>query len=487
MKKITKVLSIIMVLAMLLTMTGIFASAAPTSGSITITNASIGETYSIVKLFDAAVAGTDNGPIVYTGTIPTELASYFTQDSNGYITSVKSHLSEQAISAMTAWAKTQTATATTVATADQVVFDNLQFGYYIVISSLGTAISVNSTNPDVEIKDKNGTTWDIRKGVDDTDVYIGQTVTYTLDITTTNFFYDAVLGVDEKVTKYVIHDTLPEFLSNVTVTAITIGGVAQPVQQFDNNKEIIIPWVDAAGNHLYNNKSVITITYTAVVTDKAAVDGAGNLNELTVSVYVKDGDTEKKKEEKKDDVTIFTYAVAMKKVDEHNNPLAGAQFTIKGLTVTGSKGNYIVTAYDPASTANGTTMETDDNGDLIIRGVPSGPLYITELKAPDGYNLLKDPVKLDAVKIGETIIATSKTIYYDEQGNVTSEVTSSYKNVVEYNTALAAIATKVVNHAGSELPETGGIGTTMFILFGYFTAVAFAVVLVARKKTAGYR
>ncbi len=495
MKKIAKVLSVLMVIAMLLSVTGIMASAAPTTGSITITNAAISETYTIVKLFDAVVSGTADGPIVYTGTIPTELSAYFSQDANGYITSSASYLSEEAIAAMTTWAKAQTVPASNikVADSDKVVFNNLPFGYYVVISSQGAAISVDSTNPDVKIEDKNSTEWRVHKNVNDSNVDIGQTVEYTLGIHTANFFYNTALGVSEKVTKYVIHDTLPDFLSDVTVTSIKIADVAQTVQQFNASNEIVIPWVDASGNHLYSNESYIEIKYTAVVTQKAVIDGDGNTNEMTVSVYVKDGDTEKKKEEKKDHATIHTYALALQKVDNHNVPLVGAEFNIYGLTVSGEMGNYTVVSYnavDAASNVPGTKMVTDNQGQLIIKGLSTDkkdPVVLHEAKAPAGYNLLAADLPLTPTPIMEAVWTTETITYYDADGNVTSEITSDYTKVIDYNVNLKAVTIKVINNPGQELPQTGGMGTTMFILFGSFTALAFAVVLVARKKTAGYR
>ena len=52
------------------------------TGSITISNAAKGETYTIYKLFDATV-NADGSSIAYTGTIPESLNTYFTKDGNG--------------------------------------------------------------------------------------------------------------------------------------------------------------------------------------------------------------------------------------------------------------------------------------------------------------------------------------------------------------------------------------------------------------------
>ena len=49
---------------------------------------------------------------------------------------------------------------------------------------------------------------------------------------------------------------------------------------------------------------------------------------------------------------------------------------------------------------------------------------------------------------------------------------------------MSTLTTKVENKAGVVLPETGGIGTTIFYILGGLLAVAAVVLLVTKKRMA---
>lgn len=457
------------------------------AATITIANASKGETYKVVKLFDASVTGDEDGSIVYTGEIPAELAAYF-EDVDGYVQFVEGADEEAAFAAMKTWAGSQTATASATSDGSALTFTNLPYGYYVITTTQGAAITVDSTNPNATVYDKNTKEPSITKTANDKDVDIGQTVTYTLESMTANYLGT---GADAKqVTKYVVEDTLPAWLSDVNVTGIKIdqpngADVNLPVEQFGEDKKIEIAWVDANGNSLYENGSKIVITYTAKLNAQATIDGAGNKNVVTLTPYVKDTTGAENPWNKtwENDETIYTYAVALKKVDENGNPLAGAKFAVKGLTVEGTPGNYTVVSYDSTSEAQGTVMETDVNGKLVIKGLNSeASLTVHETEAPAGYNKLATPITVPVREIGEVVTVTSTKVYYDANGNVTQTNTDNYSYSVEYNKDLEDVAVKVENKKGTELPETGGIGTTIFYIVGGIMVAAAVVLLVTKKR-----
>lgn len=494
MKLVKKTASLLLALVMVFAMTVTASAQEETvsgggTGSITISNAAKGETYTIYKLFDATVSP-DGQHIAYTGTIPASLAAYFTADTNGYISATAAAKEGEAMSAglnaaLKTWATTATATASAVSDGSVLCFKGLQYGYYVITTTQGqSAISVDSTMPDVTVVDKNSEPPTASKTVDDPDVAIGQRVTYTATFNTANFIGAGTAA--ERVYKYVITDTLPDFLADVKVTSLTIGGTAYMVDgkvpQFDSSKSISIPWVDSDGNSLYANGADIVLIYEATVTDEAEIDGnTGNINTVTLKPY-KDNEEpfEREYSSKKE---IFTYAAALKKVDEDGAALAGAKFAAQGLTVSGSKGNYTVVSYDPASTTNGTEMECDDLGNLVIKGLPSDEkLILTETEAPAGYNKLTTTVELPVQKIGEVVTVTTTKIYYDAEGHVTSEVTDTYITSAVYNEDLAAVALRIENKSGTELPSTGGMGTTIFYILGSVLALGAAVLLITKKR-----
>ena len=491
MKMMKKLFAIALVAAIVLSL-GVTAmaqtvgTAADGKGSITVQNAAKGQTYKVFKLFDATVG---NGGIAYTGTIPDPLKDYFTEDSAGDSLKATGKSDEEIAAAVQAWgAKATGAVAEAKSDGSVLTFQGLDYGYYAVTSDQGAVVTVDSTTPNATIYDKNTTTVVVDSKATDKQSYsIGDTITYTATFSTANFLGE---GVNSKqVTKYVISDTLPEFLSDVTVTSITVGGTAIATQSFDTNKQITIPWVNANGDSLYANGAKLVITYTAKLTKVVNVNGA-NINTITIQPYVKTttGD-EPWSENWSKDKEITTYAAALKKVDaKTKESLTGAQFTVKGLTVTGSNGVYTVVSYNPAANAaESAALDTDANGMLYIIGLANDvELTVTESKAPAGYNKLTAPFTLKPQVLEKTIYAESGTINYDAKDNVvSSSSTSTTTRTVERNLSeLNAAAAVVDNNKGTELPSTGGIGTKIFYGVGAVLVIGAGVVLMGRKRAA---
>ena len=124
-------------------------------------------------------------------------------------------------------------------------------------------------------------------------------------------------------------------------------------------------------------------------------------------------------------------------------------------------------------------ITTPDSGVIVVKGVKSGRYEITEFKAPDGYNKLTAPVIVEAAKTGET--STHTIVYLDENGNITNETTNVTEVKVDIET-IAATAVAVVNKAGTELPSTGGMGTTVFYVLGFALVMGAVVLLVTKKR-----
>ena len=459
------------------------------TGSITISNAAKGETYTIYKLFNATV-NADGSSIAYTGTIPASLSTYFTADKNGYISATPEatdgeNMSEGLKAALKTWTATATAAKTATSDGSALNFKELAYGYYVVTTTQGDqVISVDSTKPDVTIVDKNSSTPDaLSKTADKKDVSIGDTVTYTVRFKTSNY-YGA--GTEAKeIVSYTIEDTLPEFLKDVKVTSIRVNNDVIQDQtgatpQFDSNKKIVIKWYDEVNKQfLYDNGATVTITYTAKVTDKAIIDGNGNTNDVTLKWTTK-GSDQPVPSEIKEKETIYTYAIALKKVNNKGVALPGAIFEFPfyvHTTPDTTDGAYI---YAGENAGEGLTNQitTPADGVIIVKGVKTGRYTITEFKAPDGYNKLTAPVTVEAVKTSST--TTSKTVYLDEKGDPTNETTAIEVKVE--NNDIAATAVVVVNKAGTELPSTGGMGTTLFYVLGAVLVVGAGVLLITKKR-----
>ena len=458
------------------------------TGSITISNAAKGETYTIYKLFDATV-NADGSSIAYTGNVPDSLTDYFTADANDYISATPAakegeNMSEGLKTALKAWTETATAAATAESDGSALNFKGLEYGYYVVTTSQGKQlISVDSTTPNAKIVDKNSSTpTELSKTANNKDVSIGNTVTYTVSFKTSNY-YGA--GTEAKeIVSYTIEDTLPDFLTSVNVTSISVDNVVIHDQtgatpQF-NNKKIVIKWYDEANKKfLYDNGATVTITYTAVVTDKAAIDGAGNTNKVTVTWTTK-GSNVPGPDKVETDETIFTYAIALKKVNNKGVALPGAvfQFPFYVKSTADANGAYIY-AGTTAGTDLTNQITTPNDGVIIVKGVKTGSYEIKEVTAPAGYNKLTDAVTVEAVKTGKT--TTQTTVYLDENGKKVDESAKVTEVKVDIGT-IAATAVVVVNKAGTELPSTGGMGTTVFYVLGAVLVMGAVVLLVTKKR-----
>lgn len=486
-------LALVMVFALATTAFAQDVTGTAGDGSITISNAAKGETYAIYKLFDATVSE-DGKSIAYTGTVPEDLKTYFTADENRYISATPAAKSGESMSdglkaALKAWAAGETATSTAVSDGSALNFKGLAYGYYVVTTTQGQQlISVDSTMPNATIVDKNSSSpSNLTKTASSNDVSIGDTVTYTVSFKTSN--YDGAGEAAKEIVSYTIEDTLPDFLSDVEVTSIivdndgkdtTTGDQHDVTAQF-TNKKIVIDWYDETNNKfLYNNGATVTITYTAVVTDKAAIDGNGNTNKVTLTWTTK-GSNVPGPDKVETNETIFTYAIALKKVNNKGVALPGAvfQFQFYVKSTPDADGAYIY-----AGTTGGTGLTnqitTPNDGVIVVKGVKSGNYTITEVTAPAGYNKLTDPVTVEAIKTGNT--ATHTTVYLDENGNITNKETDRKTEVKVDIEKIAASSVVVVNKAGTELPSTGGMGTTVFYVLGAVLVLGAVVLLVTKKR-----
>ena len=528
-------LAMVMVLSMAIpAMAQTVGTAAEGKGSITIENAAKGETYGLVKLFDATLtkdstATTDASGIAYTGTIPDDLKSIFEKDEAGNI-HVKDGVTDQQVTdAVTTWAKKQTASPTAVSDGSALTFEGLDYGYYAVITSQGATVTIDSTKPTATVVDKNPKYPSATKEVDPAKGSIGDTVTYTATFNAPNYLQNEDTGKSEQVVSYIIEDTLPTFLSDVAITSVKV--IETPAQEAQGeegedgyvpateevstdlsssykaftNKKIEIPWVvenvptaDHKYTSKYKNGSQIVITYTAKITSEAAI-GAGNVNKVSLKPQVDRGNGKvpfSETDKWNDEATIYTHAAALQKkaLSETGDNLAGAEFSFKGLIVTGKPGMYTVVSYNPSSTANGTVMKCDANGKLVIAGINAdsdNPIKLigTETKAPDGFNKLPGTFELTTIVMSTETTTThgSQTTYYDADGNIVDVETEGGTSITRNDiTAIseipAASIQPVVNNKGSELPSTGGIGTTMFYVIGAVLVIGAGVILISRRR-----
>ncbi len=555
MKKLSKIFALALAVLMLfaLTATAFAADEPAADGSITISNATVGETYNIYKIFDLTFDG-DKVAYTYTKTGETDnVFAALTASGSPFVLTkgiedcYNVTLADGATAAsVSAWIKANlieteliAATDAEEAESETVTFSGLEYGYYYITSTLGTVATIDSTLKDVTVIDKNQIpSWDNEDGGDDDDpapgkvivvdgekvtentVNVGDVVDFDIGINAVNY-----IGAAE-VTFYYVSDEIEDTFEYVTdedgnlIVTVTVGDATLTTDDYTltmgedgQSFEIVIDWaeIDADGElaPIYAANTVIHVTYQAILTEEANIAAPGNINtaNFTYKTWPSDPDNPPEipddpedpdhpdnpddpkpyDDENEKTTTTYTFALGFTKIDGATKEgIGGASFSVadaEGNTVyakaTDVPGVYMFCASDDEDALD--IFATDDNGVLVIEGVKEGAYEVTEEEAPAGYNMLTAPVSVEAVLEKVDTYTVQYTTYYDAQGNIVDEAVTGGKTLTtEY--PVNAVELVIENNAGTELPATGGIGTTIFYIIGAALLLGAAVLLVVKKR-----
>lgn len=208
-----------------------------------------------------------------------------------------------------------------------------------------------------------------------------------------------------------------------------------------------------------------------------------------------------------DTVVCFTFRMDGIKVNDQTpeRPLEGAKFRLYSdssctqevyVKEAANGDGYTVINRDSVkgdeAPAEAVEMVSDENGIFNIVGLDSQTYYLKETKAPAGYRLLKDPIK---ITVKATYDDENRENYVKGDGATDKtlkklEATAHFKEFYtgkynEYDNELitdlenGSMNIKVVNKVGSKLPATGSIAT--ILLVGAGTTIM-ATALIRRKK-----
>lgn len=233
--------------------------------------------------------------------------------------------------------------------------------------------------------------------------------------------------------------------------------------------------------------SEITVEYESELNTNAVIGALGNPNDMYLQYSNNpnsewtpswgtdeddndnDGQTDEEDEKEGptgkttlDRVIVFTYKVEVNKVDQDLQPLQGAEFTLAKKLADGSTTNIAVVMGEDLATFTAVGL---DDGDYVL----------TESVTPAGYNTIA-PVEFTISATHEEEAAEPKLL--------TLEGNAANGNLIEGSIETLTLKTTVVNQAGTTLPETGGVGTTLIYVIGAVLVLGAGVVLVTKKRAA---
>ena len=478
MKHLKKLASFLLVLVMVLSVaTTAFAEEGgetTTKGSITITNALSGETYNAYQILYLESYDAENNIYAYKANsawkewLETQ-NKYVSVNPQGYVTWVKGADPADFAKAAKDQLTGKTVAGSVTPTADgSATISNLQLGYYLVDSTVGALCELNTTKPSVKITDKNQIPTIEKKVQEDSDgswgdvndADIGQTVNFK-----------STISAKPGARNYLVHDKMDAALKFDSVTSITAGDTTLAAGEDYN--VVTSGLTDGCTFHIVFNQTyldsitadtAIVINYTAKLTSNA-VAGTGYVNKTWLNY----GDNQHTEQ---DTTTTYTWKLPIYKYHmdgETQKALAGAEFILyKGSDESNREyaqvTNGKLTGWTKEKT-EATKLVSGDDGKIAVEGLDADTYYLEETKAPDGYNKLAGPVK---VEISHAVT--------DEGAHMTHTLKQGEPNAEKVGQV------EIENKSGTELPITGGIGTTIFYVLGSILVIGAVVLLIAKKR-----
>ena len=494
MKRMKKLFALLLAVVMVMGL-GLTASAEQEgslgNGTITIDNAVVNETYSIYQIayiesynsgsnayaykansawlswlsgVDNDYVDVENGYVKWTGNSDTATYAAFAKDALEYAQTMIGEQGSQA--PQIAPDVTKRANRDDGATSNggepetyTVTFSNLKLGWYLVDTSLGSLCSLDTTNVTATIKEKNNVPGIVKKVQE-----AKETDTEWLDVDTVDAVdqvkYQLTVTVGDGVDdNYVITDQLPDEISYV-----------------DNSLKIA-DWSKEDNDYTVSYDEEEHLLTVTLMSDKLARVDTVEITYLadvsglkTDKPYTNTATLKYKNQSVTDNASVKTYKIdgtaegsLFTKVDgtNANEPLPGVKFALKnasGQYAVFNASGYLINWVSKDTPDETNKLVTDGSGHIKAYGLDADTYTLIETDPLPGYNSLADTI----------------TVIIDEQGGVTYKYTSSGES--------AGNKLDVVNVTGTELPSTGGMGTTLIYIAGAVLVIGAGVLLVVRRR-----
>ena len=320
----------------------------------------------------------------------------------------------------------------------------------------------------------------------------------------TFIFHDTLsagLTLDPNSLHVYVTETADADINGLNPQAATLYTVSEVAE--NGTFTVTIPNIKALDNHDHAANFII-VAYDAILNANAEIGLDGNPNSVFLE-FSNDPNGDGLGRTAEDTVIVFTYELDGTKVDgETQEVLQNAQFVLlngakseAAVVVDGKVTEWIKfgtqadgtkleipTTYEGWTTLaqqyNGLILTSDENGLFNIAGLDDGTYYLREIQAPNGYNLLEEDVQL-------VITATTANGQDWNSGIATDALTGltiTVGNGAAQNGVLdtGVVNVTVENKQGATLPETGGMGTTLFYIIGGLLVVGAGILLVVRIR-----
>lgn len=484
MKLFKKLASFILAFAMVMAIAMPSVVMAADNGSITITGAKAGHTFEAYQIFTGKVSGNTLSNIEW-GNGVSEKGKKELGDAKEKAKTLNDSNSKEFAYTVSGYLTTPAASANTQDASGNYVISGLEPGYYLVkdkgpitgqdsytkfiLQVVGDkTVAVKKQVPESykKVKDTNDTTGKTTDWQDSADWDIGDKVPFQLTGTVASDYKEYKAAY-----QLVFHDTLSAGLtfdknsvkvytndSNTPIAAdqYTVTYPATDGHTFD----VTIKDVKA----LDGTVTKIRVEYEATLNEHAVIGSEGNPNKMYMDFSNNPNSTQggEKGTTPEDKVIVFTYKAIVNKKDSAKNPLTGAEFTLYKKV----NGNY-----EPVT----KVLSTENEGTTFtFTGLDDGEYKLEETKTPENYNTM-DPIEFK-------IEATHDELKDDPKLNTLTGNKLSGEVLFTTNPAEGTLETDVINYKGSELPETGGMGTTVLYAAGTLMILAAAAFLVMKKK-----
>lgn len=344
---------------------------------------------------------------------------------------------------------------------DGTVGNGESYSLYVVqvVGPTTIAPKTGTISSEKKVKDFNDTKGVASDWQDSADYDIGDEVPFLLK---------ATLPLNlEHYSKYklVFHDTLSaglDYVENSPVVTVDNNTITEGFTIASSGGALTITFDDVKAAPVSATAgSVITVEYTATLTEGAVVGKGGNDNKMYVEYYnnpntVGDGKTPTIGTTPEDKVVVFTYKAIVDKVDDKDQALSGAAFKLEKKLKDGS-----------TKTVKQFTAGADTTFEFT--GLDDGTYILTEIVTPAGYNTIEPVVFTITAEHSATADSPEVTVISGDNG-------------FSYDSEKDALVANIVNQAGVVLPTTGGMGTTIFYVLGFALVIGAGVLLVTKKR-----